>query len=59
MKIFVKPKEGLKVRDPATKNHLPQAGAEVEQSPYWAKRIADKSVELAKAEEKNSNKKDK
>ncbi len=38
--MFVKPKEGLKVRDPKRKNHLPASGGEVPETTYWFRRLA-------------------
>jgi len=37
--MFVKSAPGVKVRDPATKQHLPDAGAEVPASTYWLRRL--------------------
>lgn len=45
---FVKPSEGLKVRDPLTKKALPVAGASVILSTYWRRRLKDGSVVLVK-----------
>lgn len=45
--MFVKPKSGLKVRDPETKGFLPEEGAEVPDSLYWTRRLRDKSVVVA------------
>lgn len=39
MSMFVKPRAGLKVRDPITKQHLPETGAKVPASPYWLRRL--------------------
>ena len=36
---FLKPKAGLKVRDPEHNNHLPEAGLEVPMNPYWTRRL--------------------
>lgn len=43
--MFVKPRKGLKVRDPVTKGFLPEAGAQVPNSIYWTRRLRDKDVE--------------
>ncbi len=37
--MFVKPKDGLPVRDPATKRHLPAEGKEVPETSYWLRRL--------------------
>ncbi len=43
--MFVKPAPGLKVRDPKTKQHLPESGAEVPDSDsYWVRRLRDGDV---------------
>lgn len=41
---FLKPKAGLKVRDPKG-GHLPEEGAFVPVSPYWTRRLNDRDVE--------------
>jgi hypothetical protein len=46
MKIRVKPKEGLVVRDPKTKKALPKDGALVEETSFWIRRINDGDVSL-------------
>ena len=38
--MFVKPAPGLKVRDPVTRMHLPENGAEVPESQHWHRRLA-------------------
>lgn len=48
-KIYIKPKEGLQVRDPQTYQPLPAEGAWVKRNSYWIKRLADGSVAEAKA----------
>lgn len=45
--MFVKPKQGLKVRDPVTRGFLPEGGAEVPPSLYWTRRLRDGDVETA------------
>ena len=37
--MFVKPKAGLRVRDPETRDFLPTEGREVSQSLYWTRRV--------------------
>lgn len=44
MKVVVKPKDGLRVKDPATRRDLPAAGAEVELDTYWRRRLSDGDV---------------
>lgn len=46
--VFVKPAEGLKVRDPVTMDHLPATGAEVPRTTYWLRRLRDGDVVQAK-----------
>lgn len=43
--MFVKPKDGRKVIDPATYRELPVEGKEVPRSAYWLRRIKDGDVE--------------
>jgi len=50
--MFVKPKPGVKVRDPKTLRHLPEAGREVPDSAYWMRRLAAGDVVLV---EKNTD----
>jgi hypothetical protein len=42
--MFVKPKSGLKVRDPDRKDYLPTEGREVPPSLYWTRRVRDGDV---------------
>jgi hypothetical protein len=42
--MFVKPAEGRKVRHPITKQHLDAEGAEVPESTYWLRRLAEGDV---------------
>lgn len=42
--LFVKPAQGLKVRNPATGQPIPIEGAKVPASPYWRRRLADGDV---------------
>lgn len=42
--MFVKPREGVRVRDPDTRQHLPDEGREVQLSAYWLRRRADGDV---------------
>lgn len=45
-KIFVKPKDGKRVIDPATKRVLPSEGASVEKTSYWMRRLANGEIEI-------------
>lgn len=38
--MFVKPAPGMRVRDPKTRLHIPDAGREVGESSYWQRRVA-------------------
>lgn len=51
--IYVIPKKGLKVRDPDAGNHLPEAGALVEASSYWRRRLRDGDVTLGNEPKKS------
>lgn len=43
--MFVKPAPGLKVRDPQSMQHIPEAGLEVaDTDPFWARRLRDGDV---------------
>lgn len=42
--MFVKPAEGLAVRDPLTKRVLPIEGKEVPETSYWVRRVASGDV---------------
>lgn len=42
--FFIKPKEGLTVRDPQTKKPLAPAGEYKPRSAYWLRREADQDV---------------
>lgn len=43
--MFVKPAPGLKVRDPRTKQHIPETGADVpDGDTYWVRRLLDGDV---------------
>ncbi|WP_375751605.1 DUF2635 domain-containing protein [Vibrio sp. HN007] len=47
--IKVKPKKGLMVRDPETREPLKSAGEEKPRNTYWLRRIKDESVVEVKA----------
>jgi hypothetical protein len=44
--MFVKPAQGLTVRDPVTHKALPPEGMDVSNSTYWHRRLNDGDVEL-------------
>ncbi|HEY1136573.1 MAG TPA: DUF2635 domain-containing protein [Xanthomonadaceae bacterium] len=48
-RIRVKPAADKVVIDPATRQRLPEAGAEVPETTYWLRRIADGDVTRAEA----------
>ena len=45
--MFVKPKAGLLVRDPVSKEPLPESGREVPENDHWMRRLADGDIERA------------
>ncbi|MDE1715744.1 DUF2635 domain-containing protein [Chromobacterium amazonense] len=48
--MYVKPKDGLVIRDPDLLDLLPVAGREVPETDYWYRRLRDGDVALASAE---------
>ena len=42
--VFVKPLEGVRIRDPKTRDVLPENGKRVELNTYWSRRIKENSV---------------
>jgi hypothetical protein len=42
--MFVKPRAGVNVRDPDSKQHIPAEGREVPESNYWLRRLTDGDV---------------
>lgn len=44
--MFVRPKPGVLLRDPRSKQLLPAEGRNVEESGFWLRRIREGSVEL-------------
>ena len=52
--IFLIPKSGLQVRDPADGQPLPADGKTVRDSGYWRRRLRDGDVTLGKAPAKKS-----
>lgn len=49
--MLVKPAPGRKVRDPQSKQHIPETGVDVSESDtYWARRLLDGDVVVVKPE---------
>ena len=47
--MFVKPSEGLSIRDPDLLDLLPDEGREVPESDYWNRRVRDGDVVIVDA----------
>lgn len=45
--IFVIPKDGKRVIDNMTRRPLPESGIEVQDNPYWQRRLRDGDIVLA------------
>lgn len=45
--MFVKPNNGLRVRDPVKGSPLPESGAEVPDNTFWRRRLRDGDVVTA------------
>ena len=43
-RVYIKPKQGLVVRDPATFKRLPEEGDWVTLNSYWTRRLGDQDV---------------
>ena len=43
--MFVKPKPGMLVRDPVTRQPLPAEGADVPEDSYYMRRLVDGDIE--------------
>jgi len=43
MKIFIKAKEGMRVKDPKTLLVVPEKGLRVDENSYWLRRLKDGS----------------
>jgi hypothetical protein len=52
--MFVKPNNGLSVRDPVKGTPLPENGAEVPDNTFWQRRLCDGDVVPAKTTESAS-----
>lgn len=46
MRVRIRPRPGVKIRDPRTLEHLPEEGKEVELDTYWRRRLKSQDVEL-------------
>lgn len=42
--MFVKPAPGLRIPDPDLHDFLPEQGREVQDTPYWQRRLSDRDV---------------
>lgn len=49
--MHLKPKPGFLVRDPFSREPLPEGGAEKPDIPYWRRRAATGDVEIIKPDE--------
>lgn len=48
--MLIKPAPGLRIRDPRSRLHIPEAGVEVSDTDtYWARRLVDGDVVLVEA----------
>jgi hypothetical protein len=56
--IFVTPAAGLLIVDPQLRDNLPPEGRNVEDSAYWRRREAEKSVTVAPAKAEPKAKKE-
>jgi len=57
--LYLKPAPGIRVRDPHTGQHLPEAGAELPKNRYWLRRLKDGDVVKANLSKKATTKSDK
>lgn len=55
--MFVKPKNGLRVRDPVKGSALPENGADVPDNTFWRRRISDGDVSVVKSADAPAKKK--
>lgn len=46
-RIYVRPAPGLQVRDPLSRQPLPDEGQLVEETSFWVRRLADGDVVLS------------
>ncbi|MFP1739781.1 MULTISPECIES: DUF2635 domain-containing protein [Lonsdalea] len=52
--MFVKPKDGRSVPDPARGDVLPESGRNVEGNVYWYRRLNDGDVEIVDRKKKET-----
>lgn len=55
--IFVRPRPGLRIRDPQTGTYLPEIGQLVPRDAFWLRRIADGDVQPVAKVTTNASKK--
>ncbi len=55
--IFVKPKEGLKIKRPDTQRLLAPQGEDVPKSSFWLRRLADGDVTIVAKQQQAAPKK--
>jgi hypothetical protein len=58
MQEFLKPKEGLLIRDPTTKTVLSAEGSLVDMTNFWNRRVLDGTVEIVKSVQKKDSHRD-
>lgn len=58
MKIKIKPRKGLLIRDPKTRNPIPKEGAFVVLDTFWRRRLADGDVEKVETKKSKNKKKE-
>ena len=58
MQEFLKPKEGLLIRDPTTKIILSPEGCLTEMTNFWNRRVLDGTVEVIKPVQKKDSHRD-
>jgi hypothetical protein len=51
--MFIKPLHDLKVPDPVLKDFLPVEGREVQDSPYWQRRLREQEIVVAAGASQN------
>lgn len=47
--MFIRPKTGIKIRDPLTKLLIPEEGCQVVEDIYWHRRVRDGDAEIIQA----------
>lgn len=46
--MYIKPNQGIKIRDPLTRAFLPEEGTNVEESGFWLRRVRDGDVTVVR-----------